>query len=192
MSKLIKHQLDAVATGYCDTPGAYLVVRIIVWVIGTCKASSETPIFGHKGHPEKNFDLPWNYLQWIYMWQSAFRPSYTVQICTWSQMEMGFDCMQNFCPLWIHGGYLSIMSYHSRICLPCLGGSSRLNPYVYYLPEIALRFTAVKVALNPLLESLWSERKLNQSDDPVEIISRGADKSPVRVTNKELRAEGPS
>ena len=89
--KLIKHQLDAVATGYCDTPGASLVVRIIAGVLGTRKAPSETPIFGQRTSCKK-FHLPWNYLHWIYMWQSAFRPSYTVQICTWSQMEMMFDC----------------------------------------------------------------------------------------------------
>ena len=40
--KRIEHHFDAVATGYRNTPGASLVVWIIVGVLRTCKASEET------------------------------------------------------------------------------------------------------------------------------------------------------
>ena len=42
--KLKELHFDAVATGYCNTPGASLVVWIIVGVLRTCKASIETPM----------------------------------------------------------------------------------------------------------------------------------------------------
>ena len=59
------------------------------------------------------------------------------------------------------------------------------------LPESEL-FTAVKVASNPRREPFRSARKLNQSEDPVDVTPRGVDKSPVNFTNRGLEAEGPS
>ena len=53
-------------------------------------------------------------------------------------------------------------------------------------------FTAVKVASNPRREMLPSVRKLNQSEETVNMTPRGVDKSPVRCTNNGLEAEGPS
>ena len=44
--KLVKHQLNAVATGHRDTPAASLAVRIIVGVPRTCEATVETSIYG--------------------------------------------------------------------------------------------------------------------------------------------------
>ena len=44
--KLVKHQLNAVATGHRDTPAASLAVRITVGVPRTCDASVDTSIFG--------------------------------------------------------------------------------------------------------------------------------------------------
>ena len=73
-----------------------------------------------------------------------------------------------------------------------MGESLKSNPWIRDLPKTSLGSTAVKVASNPLLEKLESVWKVNQSDDPVEITARGVDKSPLRVTNNGLGAEGPS
>ena len=51
--KLKELHFDAVATGYCNTPGASLVVEIIVGVLRTRKASGQTSIPGRGTSCEK-------------------------------------------------------------------------------------------------------------------------------------------
>ena len=59
------------------------------------------------------------------------------------------------------------------------------------LPESEL-FTAVNAASNPRPETTSSVKKLNQSEEPVDMTPRGVDKSPLSSTNRGLEAEGPS
>ena len=53
-------------------------------------------------------------------------------------------------------------------------------------------FTAVKVASNPRREYHAFVRKLNQSEEPVDMTPRGVNKLPLSSTNRGLEAEGPS
>ena len=113
--KLIKLQLDAVATGHCNTPGAFLVVWVVAGVIRTCKASGETPIFGQRTSCKK-FNLPWKlYLKWIYV---CSPPPTQYKFAPEAKWRWGFtaECLPVVNTWWLTLD--SIMLYYPRIRLP--------------------------------------------------------------------------